>query len=373
MKNLSIRSTLVLSILGSLSILLLIVVEWTQHHQTQAHFQQKMEAARLMQESLDYLKTTHFKNEVAVDNINDPNDSRIIGERYSSITSGRGSLPVKLSTVNPNFAAMMVDLFKKANLKAGDHIAVGATGSFPALNIAVATAAEVMQLKVTTIASVTSSSWGANHPDYTYLDIHKSLQKGGFLSQEMLAASIGANQDIGRTISPEGRAQAATAIHRNGLEFINGQSLVENIDRRMDLFAQSAAHKGLPIDLYVNVGGGVASLGSTANSEGLTAGLLEDVKLDEFIDKRGVMFEMASRGVALLNLRNLTPLMREYGLPLDPVPLPLPGEGTMFYDLKYDLRYVTGATLLLVLLIFGVILYDKKQNALGNEIVQPAH
>ena len=186
-----------------------------------------MEAARLMSRSLEYLKATHFKNEVAVDNINDPNDTRIIGTRFSSITSGRGSLPVKLSTANPNFGALLVQLFKEAGVRQGDHIAIGATGSFPALNIAACAAAEVLDLKVSLITSVTSSSWGANDPEYTFLDMYSTLREGGLLSQSILASSIGANQDIGRTLSPEGRNDAKQAILRNGVTFINGTSLAE--------------------------------------------------------------------------------------------------------------------------------------------------
>jgi poly-gamma-glutamate system protein len=370
MKNISIRSTAVLSVIGSLSIILMLLVEFTKTEQTQSFFQEKMIAAKLMEDCIDYLKLTHFKDEITIDNINDPNDTRIIGARYSSITSGRGSLPIKLSTVNPNFAALVVELFKEAKLKKGDHIAIGATGSFPALNIAVCIAAETIGLELSFISSVTSSSWGANDPDYTYLDIHSSLIKGKFIKHRIIASSIGANQDIGRTISPEGREQARQAMERNGVDFINGQSLDENIAERIKIFEQKDLELKKRIKLYVNIGGGVASLGSAANSEVLPTGLLKDVKLDIFADKKGVMFEMASKKIPLVNLKNLQYLMLKYGLPRDPVPLPEAGEGKLFYDLKYDLRYVFGSTAFLTLLILSVIVFDKKQNALGNEIIQ---
>ncbi len=370
MKNISIRSTLVLSILSIVAVLMMFIVEFTKKEQPQPYFQEKLAAAGLMSDCIEYLKHTAFRDEVIVDNINDPNDTRIIGTRYSSITSGRGSLPVKLSTVNPNFAAMIVELFKDAGIKKGDHIAIGATGSFPALNIAACSAVETMGLKISFIASVTASSWGANDPKYTYLDMHSSLLKGGLFKQKIIASSIGANQDIGRTLSPEGRSQAAEAVKRNGLIFINGNSLSENIAARMKIFGDREKELGKKIKLYVNIGGGVASLGSNINSEELPSGLLEDVKLNIFPDKKGVMFEMASRKLPLINLKNLQRLMTRYELPRDPVPLPEPGEGKLFYDLKYDMRYVFGATSLLVMLIFGIVVFDKKQNAIGNDIIQ---
>lgn len=367
--NISIRSTLVLSILGLISIGLMFIVEMSKKEQTQPYFQEKLAAARLMQNCIDHLKESHFVDEVAVDNVNDPNDSRIIGTRFSSITSGRGSLPIKLSTVNPNFAAMIVQLFKDAGIKKGDHIAIGATGSFPALDIAALAVAEVLKLNVSYIASVTSSSWGANDPNYTFLDMHANLKEARFIHYNIIASSIGANQDIGRTLSPEGRAQAKEAIKRNNIPFIEGASLRENIATRMQLFIDREKKLDKKIKLYVNIGGGVASLGSDQNSEELPSGLMKDVKLNIFPDKKGIMFEMAARKIPLINLKNLQRLMTKYGLPRDPVPLPERGEGKLFFDLKYDLRYVFGATALLAALIFGVIVFDKKQNALGNEII----
>jgi len=369
MKEISIRSTLVLSILAVIAIGLMFLVEASKKEYTQPYFQEKMAAANLMEECVEYLKNTHFKDEVSIDNINDPNDTRIIGTRYSAITSGRGSLPIKLSTVNPNFAALLVELFKEANLKKGDHIAIGATGSFPALNIAALSAAEVLDLDVSYIASVTSSSWGANDPEYTYLDMQSSLINGGLLSNKIIASSIGANEDIGRTLSPEGRELVHKAIERNKIFFINGGSLNENILQRMRIFSQYEKEKKKKIKLYINIGGGIASLGSVKNSDELPSGLLEDVKLNLFPDKAGVMFEMASRKIPLINLKHIAYLLNKYHLPIDPVPLPAPGDGKLFYDLKYDLRFVFGATALLVFIIFGIIIFDKKQNALGNKIV----
>lgn len=369
MKDISIRSTPVLGILGLLAIGLMFLVENTKKERPQPHYEEKIEAANLMRESIQYLKLKHFKDEIAIDNINDPNDTRIIGTRFSPITSGRGSLPIKLSTVNPNFAAMIVELFKGAGLKKGDHIAVGVTGSFPALNIATLAAAEAMGLEISLIASTTSSSWGANDPEYTFLDIHSSLKEGDFFNHSILASSIGANQDIGQTLSPEGRDMAKAAIQRNGLQLISGQSLNETIAKRIEIFTEQEREMGKKIKLYVNVGGGIASLGSNNNSAEIPSGLLKDVKLSTFPDKKGVMFEMASRKVPLINLRNIQRLMDKYKLPKDPVPLPEVGEGELYLALKYDLRYVYGATGILVLLIIGVILFDRRQNALGNEIV----
>ncbi len=135
MEKISIRSTLVLSALAIVSIGLLILVESTKKNVKEDWFNEKMEASRLSKQAMDHLKAVHFRNEIFVDNINDPNETGLIGEQYTPITTGSGSLPIKMSTTNPNFSAMVVQLLKEAGLKEGDEVAVCMTGSFPALNI----------------------------------------------------------------------------------------------------------------------------------------------------------------------------------------------------------------------------------------------
>ncbi|MEM7187131.1 MAG: poly-gamma-glutamate system protein [Bacteroidota bacterium] len=367
MKNISIRSTLVLSILGVLAIALLIIVETTKKFQEQPHFQEKLQASTLTKKCMDHLKSSYFPNEVALDNINDPNETGLIGPQFSAITSGRGSLPVKLSTTNPNFAAMIVSQIKEAGLEEGDTVALCLTGSFPALDIATCAAIETLGLHPVLIASVTSSSWGANHPDLTWLDMHGSLHEAGLLSFMPVAASIGGNQDIGRTLSLEGREAAELAISRNEVCFINEGSLEANIARRMELFD---SHSRDDIRLFINVGGGIASLGSNTNANTLASGLRTDVKLKDIPDPKGVYFEMAQRGVPTINLLNISALMRTYDLPRDPVPLPEIGEGMLYHAYKYDLWVVGLVTSVFIGLIVMVMYYDRKQNALGTQIVK---
>lgn len=367
MNNISIRSTLVLSILGALAIALLIIVENSKSYKKQDYYQKKIEAAKLTQTGMVHLKNTFFQDEVAIDNINDPNNTGIIGQQFSQITSGRGSLPVKLSTANPNFSAMIVDQMKDAGLQKGDRVALCFTGSFPALNLATCAAIEALELKPILITSVTSSSWGANSPNLTWLDMHKSLYDAKLLSFLPKASSIGGNQDLGRTLSIEGRELATKAIIRNGISIIDEGSLEGNILKRLELFEKDSNSK---IKLFINVGGGVASLGSNANAKSMPSGLKTDTKLSDFPDKQGVLYEMTRKGVPTINLLNINRLMTKFDLPRDPVPLPKIGEGSLFKAYKYDLFTVITATCVFLALIIAVMYYDKKQNALGTQIVK---
>lgn len=365
MQNISIRSTLVLSILGVLAISILIIVENSKKFQQEDFYQEKIAAATLNKKMQLHLKNTFYANEIALDNINDPNNTGLVGSQFSEITSGRGSLPIKLSTINPNFAAMIVQQIKEAGLKKGDPVGLCFTGSFPALNMATCAAVESLGLKPVLITSITSSSWGANAPNLTWVDMQQSLFNAKLISFMPVAASIGGNQDIGRTLSREGRELAIAAINRNKIPYINEGSLLGNIQKRMEFFNKNQKPK-----LFINVGGGIASLGSNANASSLPTGLKNNIKIKDIPDPQGIVYEMIKNGVPIINLLHINRLMNKYELPKDPVPLPEVGEGKLFKAYKYDLTIVIAATSIFIALIIAVMYYDKKQNALGTQIIK---
>jgi len=88
-----------------------------------------------------------------------------------------GNLEAKRTSTNPAFAALLVKYFKEANLKKGDVIAIGASGSFPTLIVAVLSAARVLELEPLIIYSVGSSEYGANLPEFTFVEMLDSLNK----------------------------------------------------------------------------------------------------------------------------------------------------------------------------------------------------
>jgi len=367
MNKLHIKSNLVIGILAVLSVLSYLVVENTMSMQKLDYFQDKMEASKTTQKALHLLKDKRLKNAVFIDKINDPNESGIIGQRHSQITTGSGSLPIKLSTLNPNFSALGVQLLKDAKVKEGDNVAVCMTGSFPALDIAMLIAIEQLKANPIVIPSTTSSSWGANDPDFTILDMVSTLQDANILKLKYQYASIGGNQDVGMSLSNKGRQLIKESIERNNLKLLNKKDLLLNIKERMQIIDKES--NGKPIKVFINIGGGIASLGSGANKKAVKAGLHKKYKLIDFPDKYGVVYEMAKREVPIINLANVSSLMRKHGLPKNPVPLPKVGDGKLYHALRYNMLIVAGATLLLFLAI-GVFVYiDKKNNALGDDII----
>ncbi len=72
----------------------------------------------------------------------DVNRTGLIGLETSPITTTLGNLEAKRTTTNPDFAALLVRLLAEAGVKRGETIAVGASGSFPALIVAALSAAK---------------------------------------------------------------------------------------------------------------------------------------------------------------------------------------------------------------------------------------
>lgn len=367
MKNISIRSTFVLSVIGIISIGLFALVERTKKNRLEDWNQEKISASQLSKKAMDHLKNINIKDQVFIDNINDPNESGLIGVEYTPITTGTGSLPIKLATTNPNFAAVIVQLLKEAGLKEGDCVAMCMTGSFPAMNISALAALQTLKIKPIIITSITASSWGANDPENTWVDMESELNSCGILKNKSIASSIGGNMDVGRALSLEGRQMVKDAIFRNNIPYLNTGSLYGNTQKRMQIFKEKSPK---PIKAFINIGGGVASIGSDANGEEIDQGANLEVKLKDFTDKKGVMFEMAKKGLPIINLLHFEKLLEKYNLPLEVTPIPEIGKGKIYKSIKYQIPIVSLSLTILIALLLIIVYADKKQHALGNEIIK---
>lgn len=368
LKYINIRSNIVLLILAILSLTGFYIVEKNKVMRKKKWYDEKLEAAKLCQDAARKLKNYYFGDVEYVDNINDPNETGLIGHEYSPITSERGSFAAKSTSVNPNFAALVIQYLKDLEVKEGDYVAVGLTGSFPGLNLAVYSAMQTLKLNPVIICSVASSSWGANDPDYTWLDMDKVLSDSAGFNFRVNYATIGASQDIGRGLSSEGVEMIKAAIKRNNVEMLTFDDIFDDISKRLRIYSEYA--HGKSIKVYINVGGGIASLGSDKNGDAIPAGLNKALPLSKFIDKKGVAYEMSKNGVSIIQMLDITTLASDNNLPMKPIPLPNPGEGTLFQEEKYNMWVVGITTFVLLSVIIFIIYQDKKNVRLGKEILR---
>ena len=360
------KSNIVLSVLSLLSLLAFIAVEKGKVDVKQAYYKEKLEAAKLSQLASEQIKSYRLEKGVFVDAVNDPNQTALIGQEYTLITTDRGYIDSKLSATNPNFAAVIVQLLKDAGLKEKDNVAVAMSGSLPGLNISVLAAIESMSMKPIIITSVGASNYGANDPYFTWLDMETVLYKSNIFHHKSVAASIGGGSDIGRGLSPEGRNLIIQAIERNDVEFINEIHLENSIARRMEIYEK--ASEGKPIKAFINVGGGIASLGNTINGKLIPPGLTEYLPMRNF-PVRGVIVQMGQQEIPIIHLLNINQLTAKYGLPSSPVPLPDPGDGEIFVQKKYSIVVTAIASVILIIVIVLVYFSERKQHQLGTDAV----
>lgn len=358
-------SRTVLGLIAAVSVAGLVAVERLQMKTEQPYYAEKVEAARLALEAIERLRAERLQRTPDVDETVDPAGSGLIGSAMSPVTSDPGILSAKQTSINPNFAAIVVEWLKDAGVNQGDTVAVGASGSFPALNVCVYAAIETLKLKPIIISSVAASQWGANLPDFLWIDMEKVLQEYQVFDFGTVAASVGGIEDKGLGMDPQGRKLLADAIERNGLQKITPKSFTDSIDRRMAIYTQNA--NGGRIKAYVNVGGGTISVGTSIGKRmfepGLNRRLPAGATLSSMVDS--VMTRFSRQGVPVIHITQIEKLATHYGLPIQPNKMPEVGEGRVFYREQYN-PWLAVAVLLSIL----ASLYAFIRSELGYRILQ---
>ncbi|MDA8746070.1 poly-gamma-glutamate system protein [Rubripirellula amarantea] len=295
------------------------------HHQ--GDVQTKSVAAQLAGRGMKAIREARLQRGHDLDRRFDPTGSGMIGAAMSPVTSLPAHLNAKQTSVNPNFAAVAVELLQQAGVAEGDLVAVGCTGSFPALNTALYTALEAIGAKPVIIHSAASSQFGANEPDMLWLDMERVLYDQGIISFRTTAATLGGFGDRARGMSSEAQQLLAASLERNGVQTMPVDRLAESIDSRMNIYQATAA--GQPIKAYVNVGGGAASIHGEDGREAFGGGLSLSLPAGaEAIDCVATRYSLA--GVPVINLGNAVALATTFGLPVAPIEMPAVGSGGVF-------------------------------------------
>ncbi len=313
-----------------------------------AYHRDKLAASKLAMRGMEIIRQERLARGGPLDPDTDPARSGLIGSAITPVTSDMGDLESKQTSINPNFAAIFIDLLKRAKVRDGDPVAVGVTGSFPAVNISLYAALATLHLKPVIISSVSSSQWGANDPLFSWIDMESILYKNGVFPFRSAAASMGGRNDRAREMTEEGRGMIVKAIRRNGLEMVKAASLEENIEERMRIYFEHGTPRA-----YINVGGGVASAGVRSARVFLKPGNLPELPAGNGRDS--VIHRFLREKIAVIHIENVKLLAREYGLPLGPGDIPEVGDGGVYHERKYN-RWLAGGVLALILAglyIFG--------------------
>jgi poly-gamma-glutamate system protein len=319
------------------------------------YLNQKLEAGNIARSAMLSIKNYSKKENLLSDPRFDPQESGLIGLYQSSVTSNAGVLSAKQTSINPNFAAVVIQFLKDLDLKEGDTIAVGLTGSFPALNIAVYSAIKVLKLNPIIVTSASASQWGANRPDFLWIDMENVFSESGIFVFKSGAASLGGVEDKALGLPPDGIEKLKESLKRNQIMLLKSDSFESGIDQRMQYFFQKAGKR--KIKAYINVGGGTLSVGTKVGKKLFRKGTITEIP--EGVDQiDSVILRFLKSKIPVVNLVGTEVLAKKYGFPLRPTSLPEVGEGKIFYQKAYN---QSGAILLLVLILGSVYLLSKRE------------
>ncbi|MCL4748442.1 MAG: poly-gamma-glutamate system protein [Burkholderiaceae bacterium] len=350
-----------LLLITAISLAGLLWVEFNKVPVRQRYYPEKLAAAELAAKCMEHLRQVRLDRELEIDPENDPAESGLIGLAMSSATSTYGMLRAKQLSVNPNFAAAIVEMLMQIGVQPGDTVAIGYSGSFPAINVCVVAALETLKLKPIGISSAAASQWGANLPDFLWLDMERSLNDAELISFRSSAASLGGVEDRGLGMDTDTLDALMAGIERAELPLVTppdtDETFTQSVQRRMDLYSKKAA--GARIKAYINVGGGTTSVGKSLGKHLIHSGPNYTLpKAARDIDS--VMTRFLARDIPVIHLVRVEELAERYGLSVDAerTQVPEPGEGLVFFRRQYNTYYVLAVLAIILGSLYAFIRSD---------------
>lgn len=344
-------STNALLVIAATALAGIVAVESFPERTSEVYLQQMLEAARLSNEAMDFLRAERERRGLAIDPVADPTGSGLIGFAMTDVTSNAGNLVAKHTTINPNWAAVVVHLLREAGVREGDTVAVGVSGSFPALNVSLYAAMATLRLEPIIISSVSGSQWGANHPRFTWLDMEKALHQRKLFSFRSVAASFGGADDRAAGLSEEGLALLRRAVKRSRLPLIEPENYAESVVERMAIYRDEAGDK--PIRAYLNVGGGTSSVGTRRSKFAFQPGINRRTPPRAALIE-SVMARFLDEDVPVIHFLQVNRMAERFGLPVSPQVRPPVGTGQVFLQRRYNPGLATGV---LVAIVASLLLF----------------
>lgn len=318
----------------------------------------ELKASKLAQRAMETIRAYRMENRIAIDPVIDPNSTGLLGIDYSDITTTEGSLRAKRTSTNPNFAGLIVRWLDKAGVQKGDNIAISFSGSFPALNISVLAACQILQIQPHIISSVGSSNYGANIPGLTWPEVENILYQKNIFINRSFAISLGGITETGGGIDGQGIIIAMGAIQKHNAYYLKEgdyRSVQHDVIKRKKLFSSRG-----DIKAFINVGGSLTSLGWDEKISKIDSGLVKNLKKNDD-PNRGLIFRFYEENIPVIHLLNIDYIAKKYALPVDPIPQPVPGNVSLKnYYLRLFLFFIIMSTWLLFAIILSSLDNDEE-------------
>lgn len=345
------------------SILMVIAVAvalLTPERQLCRYYDEKVAAATLSSQAFEAIYQYKIDHDIPI-SPNDINNTGLIGDVYTTITTTVGNLEAKRTSTNPNFAAVILDMLKDAGIKKGDEVGVIFSSSFPALNIDVLSVIEVFDLKACIMGSIGSSMYGANNPSFTFYDMAEYLHSIGIFQNRINLVSLGGASDIGSDFTDDiEKENIIKRINDSKTDFLYEPDYQKNIAYRRKYFYEHVPN----MKILINVGGNLAAMGrddyAFLNHNGLVKAKYYGLSTKKNINKKGLMDWYLEEGISVIHMLNIKGLSIEYGLPYDPLNNIEIGVGDVYYETRYDLTISIIAIGLSIIFLIGYFVYRKK-------------
>ncbi|MBM9578414.1 poly-gamma-glutamate system protein [Leptospira sp. 201903070] len=339
------RSSLLIIALSLFSLFAWGLVEFFPEVKPVSEFKLKQDASQRAFLCIQRIARLRQEKGLKIDSDLDPSRSGLIGLELSPVTSSSGKLASKQASIHPDFAIWFVNQFLKVGLKKGDEIAVGISGSFPALNIALFAAADAIGIRVNTIGSVSSSQYGANLTDLLWPDMENLLFQEGYIFQKTNVFSTGGIDDQGIGIGKVGLIRIRDSIRRNGYPYLSVESFEDSLLKRIRIYEKSN------VSLYVNVGGGTVSTGTSLGKKKIPKGLVYG--MEEFSElPDSILKYYLEKKIPVLHVIGIESISEESGMRYTKDVVSKPGTSNLLYTKTMDRRIAGGFFFLICFLIW---------------------
>jgi poly-gamma-glutamate system protein len=261
----------------------------------------------------------------------DPNQTGMIGQEYTAMTTTAATLANKRTATQPDFAAALVKRIAALGVGKGDKVLVIQSGSFLGADIAIIAALEAIGAETILVPSLGSSQWGANDPDFNLMDILARLLDRGVIHTHPLALVLGGAGAEGRNMEPGMADFLRASVKRYGVTLVENDALPPIVDQLARLI-DAAAGGRQNLKLMVKVGGSVISVGNCP----------ENLKYETDIRPKsvgcsgttpGLLYLPGTENAPILHLLNMRVLSEQLGFAYDAAPLPAPGSDCRLYSL----------------------------------------
>jgi poly-gamma-glutamate system protein len=261
---------------------------------------------------------------------NDINRTGLVGADTSAITTTQGTLTAKRTATNPDFAAYVIRLLKSKGIEKNDSILVTLTGSLPGFDLAVVIALDLLEIPNLRISSIGSSSYGANLPDMTWLDMEDILYREGLINKRSDYVTLGGQSDLMSDIDSFSTSEMRNKCYRLGYPLLEAGSREAQYMLRKNLIGEPKNFA-----LLINAGGNVMMLGHRDENTEIPGGWISPASSgwqeQRTSDPVGIVFDFLDTGIPVLNLIQVHDICRESGIPHDAQPFPPIGTSPVYF------------------------------------------